>query len=88
MRLALPNFEALATLCVQGRVELKEIILAIHGGQDYEYNYYYSSWNFTSLSKILSENGFEDVKRTKLVNFCLQIILTGLFTFFVASIQA
>ena len=69
LRLALPNFEALATLYVQGRVELKEIILAIHGGQDYEHNYHYSSWDFTSLSKILSENGFEDVKRYEASEF-------------------
>lgn len=35
----------------------------LYGGQDYEYNYHYTAFDFGSLKKRLEDNGFVGVKR-------------------------
>lgn len=63
LRLALPDFEALARLYIEGQARIGDVVLAIHGGQDHAHNLHYSSWDFKSLSKSLKECGFADIRR-------------------------
>jgi predicted SAM-dependent methyltransferase len=69
LRLAMPDFESLSKLYISGFVDLERIRPAIHGAQDYEQNTHYSSWDFTSLAKILNKCGFENVSRYKARDF-------------------
>lgn len=63
LRLALPDFEALTRLYIEGQARIDDIVLAIHGGQDHAHNLHYSSWDLKSLSKALQECGFANIRR-------------------------
>ncbi|MEL7034321.1 MAG: tetratricopeptide repeat protein [Cyanobacteria bacterium J06592_8] len=62
LRLSLPDFAALANLYINHKVPLQSIVGAIHGGQDYPDNLHYWSWDFPSLSQILEQVGFVDIR--------------------------
>jgi predicted SAM-dependent methyltransferase len=63
LRLALPDFEALAKLYVADFCSLDEIKPAIYGAQDYSESFHYASWDIRSLSAILKRCGFDEIKR-------------------------
>jgi FkbM family methyltransferase len=63
LRLALPDFEALAKLYVLRKVPLGAIVGAVHGGQDYPENTHYWSWDFATLAQTLQKAGFGNVRR-------------------------
>ena len=69
LRMALPDFEALASLYVQGAVSLADIAPAIHGQQDYAANTHYWSWDFRSLADVLGRVGFVDISRYDAAEF-------------------
>lgn len=63
IRLALPDFRALATLYCARRARLSDIVYAMHGQQDYPENTHFFSWDLESLTARLSRNGFMDIQR-------------------------
>jgi FkbM family methyltransferase len=63
LRLALPDFEALAKLYVLRKVPLGAIVGAVHGGQDYPENTHYWSWDFATLAQTLQKAGFSNARR-------------------------
>lgn len=62
LRLSLPDFAALARLYVMQQIPLVYLVSAIHGGQDYPENTHYWSWDFASLTQVLTQAGFIQVQ--------------------------
>lgn len=62
LRLAVPDFEAIVKVYNSG-LDLEKLIGLIHGGQNYEYNYHYISFDFKSLEIALKKVGFKLVHR-------------------------
>ena len=56
--ISVPAFSVLASLYLSGRVPLSTIVGAIHGGQEYEGNLHYVSFDLSFLSDILLQAGF------------------------------
>lgn len=63
LRLSTPDFNILAAMYSQTKVELHLVRYAIMGGQDYEENFHYSLWDFDSLSVELQRAGFHNIMR-------------------------
>jgi len=59
--ISVPDFSVLASLYLSGRVPLSMIVRAIHGGQEYEGNLHYVSFDLTFLSDILLQAGFSQI---------------------------
>jgi len=62
LRLAVPDFDAVVEVYQKNR-DLEEIYGLVMGGQDYEYNFHKSIFNFNNLSKMLKKVGFKKVYR-------------------------
>lgn len=62
LRIAVPDFEAVAQEYGKEH-DLERLMGLLYGGQDYEYNYHYTAFDFGSLKKRLEDNGFVGVKR-------------------------
>lgn len=61
LRIAVPNFEAV----VQEYAESKRLDLLqglLYGGQNYDYNFHYVTFDFNSLRNYLEQAGFSSVK--------------------------
>jgi len=63
--ISVPNFEVLASMYLAGVVELQTIVRAIHGGQEYEGNTHYISFDRKLLSTALIGSGFTHVQEYK-----------------------
>jgi ubiquinone/menaquinone biosynthesis C-methylase UbiE len=62
LRLAMPDFNGLVKLYLDGKVTLGEIRPALYGGQEYPENTHFSAWDFKSFSYLLSKCGFSDIE--------------------------
>lgn len=61
LRLAVPNFSAIASRYIQTG-NLNEIMGLLYGGQDYDENYHYVTFDFNSLNNDLTSIGFSVVR--------------------------
>ena len=68
-RLAMPDFDALVRLYVNGTVSLAEIRPALYGGQEYPENTHFSAWDFKGFSELLTRCGFSEIERYNPVEF-------------------
>ena len=59
--ISVPDFSVLASLYLSGRVPLSMVVRAIHGGQEYEGNLHYISFDLAFLTDILRQAGFSRV---------------------------
>ena len=59
--ISVPDFSVLASLYLSGRVPLSMIVRAIHGGQEYEGNLHYVSFDLIFLTDILKQAGFSRI---------------------------
>lgn len=57
LRLAVPNFESICKYYTKTS-DLKSLIGLLYGGQDYDENYHYVTFDFPSLKEDLSNIGF------------------------------
>lgn len=63
LRVSVPDFSSLCEVYMRYGKDLGLVIGALFGRQDYLYNIHYNVFDFTSLSALLGEAGFEEVKR-------------------------
>lgn len=62
VRISVPDMEAVIAE-YNANHDLKTLWSFFHGGQKYDYDYHYSSFDFQLLKAYLESNGFEDVQR-------------------------
>jgi len=62
LRLAVPDFEAVAAEYVENR-DLMNMQGLLYGGQTYDYNYHHVAFDYNSVQSMLNEIGFADVSR-------------------------
>jgi predicted SAM-dependent methyltransferase len=64
LRLATPDFEAISKLYVEGKIKLEQILGPVYGKMEGNRNFIYhrTTYDFNSLSQLLSEVGFKDIK--------------------------
>lgn len=60
LRLAIPDFEKVVDYYNKTK-DLKKIMGFLYGGQTYEQNYHYCTWDFSSISRDLKSIGFKEV---------------------------
>lgn len=63
LRLAMPDFEALATLYVRGRMPVLRILGLLYGRQDHPHNVHYCAYDYETLAVALQQNGFYGIDR-------------------------
>lgn len=61
LRIAVPNFKAICSYYQQTN-NLQTIMGLLYGGQDYDENFHFVTFDFDTLSKSLKKIGFKDVK--------------------------
>lgn len=61
--ISVPDFETMASMYLARKCKLVNIIRAIHGGQEYEGNLHYISFDNEMLTSMLKNAGFVNVKR-------------------------
>lgn len=62
LRIAVPDFEAITDEYKQNH-DLAKLLGLLYGGQNYEYNFHYCTFDFKNLKSRLEKVGFEDVQR-------------------------
>ena len=62
LRLAVPDFEAVVEEYLSSR-NLELVMGLLYGGQNYEYNFHYQTYDFKRLSALLKVAGFSSVER-------------------------
>jgi predicted SAM-dependent methyltransferase len=62
LRISVPDFESICKV-YQETKDLNLVIGPLFGGQTYLYNIHYNMFDFRSLNKLLTDIGFNDVKR-------------------------
>ena len=62
IKLCVPDFDSIVTHYLSNK-DLKILLGAIYGGQQYKENSHYMCWNFETLKKDLIEVGFNNVKK-------------------------
>lgn len=60
LRLAIPNFENICKHYVINK-DLPVVMGLLYGGQDYNENFHYVTFDFDSLTKVLKEVGFTEI---------------------------
>jgi len=60
LRLSVPDFSLMAESYLKNKVPLKSLKYALMGGQDYQYNFHKSVYDFETLAQILAEAGFSN----------------------------
>lgn len=65
IRLAVPDFHAMATLYIKGKIELKDILGPLYGKMymNGELIYHKTTYDYIDLSELLREIGFNRIKR-------------------------
>ena len=63
LRLAVPDFQAMAGLYIAGGVQLQRLLGLLHGRQNYPENTHYCSYDYETLAWVLTKAGFIDVTR-------------------------
>lgn len=62
LRIAVPDFESIAAEYSINH-DLDILMGLLYGGQNYEYNYHYQTYDFNRLSRLLTDAGFNNIKR-------------------------
>lgn len=62
LRLAVPDFEACARLYAAGKATLQQVIGPLIGGQTYLYNFHYNVFDRSTLTGLLLQAGFREVR--------------------------
>ena len=62
LRLAVPNFEAIVSYYNETH-DLAKVFGLLYGGQDYEFNFHYGTFDFDYLRKKLLATGFKKIER-------------------------
>ena len=62
LRIAVPDFEAVVAEYLSSQ-NLELVMGLLYGGQNYEYNFHYQTYDFKRLSNLLTQAGFSDIKR-------------------------
>jgi predicted SAM-dependent methyltransferase len=62
LRVAVPDFEAIVKI-YQEYKDVELLIGLLYGGQDYQYNYHHVVFDFNSLSELLTNVGFTQIRR-------------------------
>ncbi len=62
LRLSVPDFSLMAESYLTKKVPLKSLKYALMGGQDYEYNFHKSIYDFETLVQVLNDAGFNNAK--------------------------
>lgn len=62
LRIAVPDFEAITDEYKKNH-DLAMLLGLLYGGQNYEYNFHYCTFDFKNLKSRLEKVGFEDVQR-------------------------
>lgn len=62
LRIAVPDFEAVAQEYTENH-NLEKLMGLLYGGQDYDYNYHYGTFDFTYLKEKLQKSGFGKIER-------------------------
>jgi predicted SAM-dependent methyltransferase len=60
LRISVPSFSAIAAEYTQNG-DLDKVLGLLYGGQDYEYNFHYQTYDFDRLKRLMEEAGFTDV---------------------------
>lgn len=68
IRLAVPDFEAVASDYAESK-DLSRYVGLLYGGQDYEYNFHYMTFDFAKLRLALEQAGCVDVSRYNWMEF-------------------
>ena len=58
LRLSVPDFNLMAVSYLENKVPLQSLKYALMGGQDYQYNFHKSIYDYKTLTQVLSEAGF------------------------------
>lgn len=61
LRIAVPNFEAIVKVYTQG-VDIEKVMGLLYGGQDYEYNFHYQTFDYSRLQRLLTESNFTNAE--------------------------
>ncbi len=61
LRIAVPDFNAVAEAYVEGVAELQDLLGLLYGGQDYAENFHHHCWDFEMLERCLYNVGFRDI---------------------------
>ena len=61
LRLAVPNFSSICSYYIKTG-DLSPIMGLLYGGQDYDENYHYVTFDYNSLNNDLTQIGFKDIK--------------------------
>jgi predicted SAM-dependent methyltransferase len=62
IRIAVPSFDSIVKIYSNNGNDFNLIRFALMGGQDYEYNFHKSMYNFDFLSNMLAQNDFKEIK--------------------------
>ena len=60
VRISVPDFDHLVNLYLESGRDVQSIIQPLMGGQDYAFNFHYTCFNRTDLSRLLVEAGFRN----------------------------
>lgn len=62
LRVAVPDFASIVQVYSKG-MEIDKVMGLLYGGQDYEYNFHFQTFDFNRLEKLLNESNFTNVTR-------------------------
>ena len=62
LRIAVPSFDAIIDIYNNNKNNLEIVKYALMGGQDYEYNFHKSIYNFSELEGLFLKAGFNNIK--------------------------
>jgi predicted SAM-dependent methyltransferase len=65
IRIAVPSFDSIIKIYHNTNNDFNVIKFALMGGQDYEYNFHKSMYNYNSLSSVLKNNNFQNITEWK-----------------------
>lgn len=63
LRLSVPDFDLLLKIYKENCCDINIIMQPLMGGQDYKFNYHYAAFTYNSLTTLLYETGFREVRR-------------------------
>lgn len=63
LRISVPDFDLLLDIYKDSNNDLNTIIEPLMGSQDYKYNFHQTVFNYESLTALLKESGFREVRK-------------------------
>ena len=63
LRISVPDFSLMAENYLTNKVPLKSLKYALMGGQDYEYNFHKSIYDFETIVQLLTQAGYSNTQR-------------------------